>query len=529
MSSRSLSNLGSLAIKLIALVVALCFLGDLARAQDEPYPKWEAFGGYSFIYPNTRLHAINPIINANQEANPKGIGVGLTYNFNHWFGLTADFSGTLWGSGETPAQLAILDDARFYNLSIGPKLTYRRKHFAPFIEGLVGWHRLSEDKVPLVGSVDTFGFMLGGGIDVPLSKHFGLRLLRADFVWSDHQFEPSTVVDTTGVRGLRGQSGVTFMWGYPPEVAPVLACSVSPGEVMAGEPVTVTATPSGFRAGRTITYSWASTGGKVSGAAAQTTVDTTGITAGSYTVSAHATDNKHNVAECSSSFAVKPASQNPPVVSCTPNPGSVMSGEESVITCTCTSPDNRPVSFSAWNASSGKLTPSGNTARLDTAGASVGVINVGTTCGDDRGLTAMGSAAVNVSVPSTPQARNVSQCAFSNPAKPARVDNACKAALDQVADLLQHDPNSKAVIIGETDTGEKGKDLAAQRAVNARAYLTAGENQKGIDPSRVEVRTGAGGMRIEIWIVPEGATFNEPGTTAVDETRVRTKTVKPRK
>ena len=40
-----------------------------------------------------------------------------------------------------------------------------------------------------------------------------------------------------------------------------------------------------------------------------------------------------------------------------------MSGEESLITCTCTSPDSRPVSFSAWNASSGKLIPSANTAR----------------------------------------------------------------------------------------------------------------------------------------------------------------------
>jgi hypothetical protein len=290
--------------------------------------------------------------------------------------------------------------------------------------------------------------------------------------------------------------------------------------VLTGEPVTVTATPSNFPGNRKVTYTWTTNGGKVSGSDAQVTVDTAGVSAGNYTVSAHATNNKNAVAQCSSSFAVTEPARRPPVVSCSPNPTSVMSGDESVITCECTSPDSRPVSFSGWNAASGRLTPSGNTARLNTAGVPASTITVGTTCSDDRGLTALGTAAVNVNVPATPEARKVNECAFANKAKPARVDNACKAALDQVADLLQHDANSKLVIVGESDAGEKGKDLAAHRALNAKAYLTTGENQKGIDPSRIEVRTGAeGGMRTEMWIVPEGATFNQPGTTLVNEPR----------
>ena len=524
MSSHTLSKFGSLAVKLVALVVALFFLGDLARAQEEPYPKVELFGGYSYIYPNSRLHAVNPAIDANQEGNPRGIGLDFTYNFNHWFGLTADFSGTFFGAGETPAQLAILDDMKFYNFSVGPKLTYRRKHFAPFVEGMFGWHRFTEEDVPLVGTSDTWGFMLGGGIDVPLTRHFGLRLLRGDYVYSTHQFQPEALVDTTRIRGLRAQTGFIFMFGYPPDVAPTLACNLTPAEVLAGEPVTVTATPAGFRRNRKLTYTWTTNATKVSGTDDHATVDTTGLAAGSYTVSATATE-RHATAQCSASLAVRAAMRNPPVVSCTPNPGTVKSGEESVITCDCTSPDSRPVSLSAWNASSGTLAPSTtNTARLNTAGLSASTVNVGVTCTDDRGLTAMGSTAVNVEVPVTPQASKINECAFGNHAKPARVDNACKAVLDQVADLLQHDPNSKAVIIGETDAGEKGNDLAAQRAVNAKAYLTGGENQKGIDPNRIDVRTGAGGMRDEIWIVPAGATFNQPDTSPVDETKI-----KPRK
>ena len=63
----------------------------------------------------------------------------------------------------------------------------------------------------------------------------------------------------------------------------------------------------------------------------------------------------------------------------------------------------------------------------------------------------------------------------------------------ELGDRLQQDPNAKAVIIGESDPSEKGKNLAAQRAVNAKAYLTSGENQKAIDPSRIQVVTGTGG------------------------------------
>ena len=65
-------------------------------------------------------------------------------------------------------------------------------------------------------------------------------------------------------------------------------------------------------------------------------------------------------------------------------------------------------------------------------------------------------------------------------------------------------------------------DLAAQRAVNAKAYLV---QQQGIDPSRVEVRNGTGQqMKADIFWVPQGADEQTDtvlqGTTMVDETKV---------
>ena len=67
-----------------------------------------------------------------------------------------------------------------------------------------------------------------------------------------------------------------------------------------------------------------------------------------------------------------------------------------------------------------------------------------------------------------------------------------KAALDDVAKNLQQNADSKLVIVGNAEPTEKRKNLAAERAVNSKAYLTGGESKLGIDPSRIEVRTGSG-------------------------------------
>jgi hypothetical protein len=72
------------------------------------------------------------------------------------------------------------------------------------------------------------------------------------------------------------------------------------------------------------------------------------------------------------------------------------------------------------------------------------------------------------------------------------------------------------VIVGNADPKEKRKNLAAERAVNAKAYLTGGEARQGIDPSRIETRTGNGGTKTaDFWVVPAGASFPGEGTEPV--------------
>jgi hypothetical protein len=200
----------------------------------------------------------------------------------------------------------------------------------------------------------------------------------------------------------------------------------------------------------------------------------------------------------------------------------VKSGEPATITSTSENPDNRPLTYS-YTATAGRVSGTGTTATLDTAGAPAGPITVSCNVSDDRGLTANSSTTVNVEVPPPPpQASKIGECDFPNKAKPWRVDNTCKAVLDDVALALQRDPTATLVIVGQQAPEEKSKTLAAERAVNSKDYLTSGEAKQAIDASRMQTRTGsAGTTKAEFFIVPQGATFTGEGTQPVDESKVK--------
>jgi outer membrane protein OmpA-like peptidoglycan-associated protein len=384
----------------LAEVVVLCAVGTFTAAQDQPTPKWEIFGGYSFFDPAAHVHGLLPAglqpVNSRLESDPRGVGASVTYNFNRWFGLTAD-SSAHWDSNERGVTGRI-DDAAFYNVSMGPKLTWRTHHFSPFVEGLVGWHRLAPD---LFKGDDRFGFMAGGGLDLNLNRHFALRLIRGDYVYSNHQYGPGSIVPETDARGVRLQSGVVFMLGGKHEAPPVSAsCTVNPTEVMPGEPATATATGANFNPKHTLNYTWSSTGGRITSRDNTASIDTNGVAGGSYAATAHISDPKtRSEASCMATFSVKEPPKNPPTVSCSADPSTVQGATRSTINCTCTSPDNSPVTVGGWTASGGSISGNGSTAALDASGASNGPITVSATCTDTRGLNTQATAQVMVQNP----------------------------------------------------------------------------------------------------------------------------------
>lgn len=494
-----------IAVMGLAALASLCKLATLSAAQDQPAPKWEIFGGYSVFGPGADVHGLLPgaalPVSSRLEWNPRGIGASVTYDFNRWVGITLD-SSTFLNSGETG--LDRLDDTAISNLSLGPKVTFRHGHFSPFIEGLVGDHRLMPDAFH---DIQKLGFMGGGGLDVNLSRHVALRLLRADYVFSNYRYGPSSTTAATEIRGIRLQAGVIFMFGGrgPAPIPASAACSVEPEEIFAGELVTARTQGSGFDSNRTINYSWSGSGTGISGHDASARIDTSGLQAGSYQVTANLNDgSRRGVASCSAGFTVK--QPRPPVISCSSDPNTVIAGNAAAIHSSASSPDRRQLSYS-YSASAGSLSGADATATLNTTGIEPGSILVTCTVNDDRNPALTASATTSVMVEAPPAApseiaeletRLALHSIYFQTARPTERDpsgglvESQREVLTSLAEgfvrYLTFKPDARLILGGHADLRgsiEYNKDLTERRVERAKSFLV----EHGVPAGNIEVES----------------------------------------
>jgi len=138
-------------------------------------------------------------------------------------------------------------------------------------------------------------------------------------------------------------------------------------------------------------------------------------------------------------------------------------------------------------------------------------------CSWDSTATVSVNAPPVVAAPTTSALCSIS---FTNDKRrPTRVDNEAKACLDDIALNMQRSSDAKLVVVGHSDAAEKGASTAAAtRAVNAKDYLV---KDKSIDASRISVYTGPqDGKTVTSTLIPTGATLDQSGLTAVDESAV---------
>lgn len=492
----------------------------------------DIFLGYSYLAPHGNIQGIR--YNA---VNVGAIGSGAYY-FNKYMGGEVSLASHPDGPGDG-----------FTTINAGPIFRFPMADMTPFVHGLVGASRFGgpnydgyfSDGVPghFVNPY-RWGIALtvGGGLDYPLpfmNHRLGLRLFQADYQYLHSSFGPANTVPPTysnieggraNINAVQLSTGLLFHMGSiipPPPVA--YTCSASPSEVYPGDPITVTGNAQNLNPKKTATYTWTTTGGKISGTSSTGNVDTTNLNPGTYTVTGHVTegDKAGQSADCNATFTVKQF--EPPTISCSANPSAVNPGESSTITAQGVSPQNRPLTYS-YSASSGQVSGSNTTATLNTTGVAPGVVTVTCNVSDDKGQTASGTTSVTINAPAPPPApKTETLCSITfgrDRRRPTRVDNEAKACLDDVALNLQRNADAKAVLVGNSTSNERhAEQNAAQRAVNTKAYLV---NEKGIDPSRVEVRTGTEGTdSVQNYLVPSGATFDNDvqGTTPVDTSKVK--------
>ncbi|MGZ7056913.1 MAG: OmpA family protein, partial [Candidatus Angelobacter sp.] len=484
-------------ICLSALIVVV-LVSASSFAQSDSNPKGDVFVGYQYMHPGITV----PLGDSNNPASYKvpdmshGLGGGVTYNFDPHWGAEFDFGHSV-SSADT-----------ITTISGGPRFIWRTDGANFFTHALLSYNHMGVSG--LDNGANGIGAILGGGMDLPFSKSFSIRLFQVDYVFSRHNYADYAAPQFPDLRratenGVRLRTGFVFSWGGAEAVTPTAACSVQPTEVMVGEPVTATVTPSNLNPKHPLTYSWSGNGGQVSGKDTTASIDTTNAAPGSYTVTAHVIDpkgKKNNEASCSANYTVKPLPpKNPPTMSLSANPSTVAPGGSVTLTASCTSPDGVPISVANWTANGGNVSGSGNSATLTTAGAAPGPVTITATCTDSRGLSGQASTQVTVqNPPANPQievleSRLALHSIYYPTAQPATdkpgaglVPSQQRILLALATDFktyLQSKPDAHLFLEGHADI--RGSDafnqtLTERRVNSVKAYLVG----QGIPEGNIE-------------------------------------------
>jgi outer membrane protein OmpA-like peptidoglycan-associated protein len=493
---------GNWTICIMAILAVVLAVPRSIKAQDQETPKYDLFVGYQWLHPGGEVPTggtqSNPIT-SNIPDMPKGFGTSLTYNFNQNFGFEGDF-GHSWDSYET-------------TLSVGPKFSFHLNNATLFVHGMVSYNRLGVTGLDASNGV---GGIAGGGMDLRANRLISWRVFEADWVGAQHHFREFAPSDAArpGLKGVRLRTGLVLSFGYPEMTAVGASVSVQPAEAMVGEPLTATATPSNFNPKHELTYQWSSTCGKITGNGATASIDTNGAPGGSCTVEARVTDpkaKKNNQASASTSFTLKEPPKNPPTVSCTASPTSVQAGGTATISCTCTSPDNVPVTMGNYSASSGTVSGSGSSATLTAPQAEPGnntTVTVTGSCSDQRGLNSQATAQVAVEAPPPPppapspevqrlEQRLALHSVYFATAQPTTANpngglvKSQQATLNDLASdfkkYLESKPDAKLILTGHTDprgTAEYNQKLSERRVNSARNFLV----QHGVPEANIDTQ-----------------------------------------
>jgi len=484
------------------VICAVLLMVSGATAQDNSTPKYDIFLGYQWVHPGITVGSLagSPpaLMGLKLPDMPKGGGGAITYNFSPRLGFEGDI-GVNGGSGN-----------KLTTVSIGPRLMFRMEDAALFMHVLAGYNRLD---VTGLHASSRAGFIVGGGFDLKLFRTVSWRVFEVDWVPTWHQFEEftNTPYGKPFLNATRLRTGVVFNIGGA-EAAPVAASvAVQPSESMVGEPLTANATASNFNPKHALTYEWSSTCGKITGSGATASIDTHGVPGGTCTATVKVTDpkaKKNNVATATSNFTVKEPPKNPPTMSCTASPTSVQAGASVTVSCTCSSPDNVPVTVSNYSASGGSITGSGNTATLNTTGANPGKVTVNASCSDQRGLNTPATTEVAIENPPPPppqvspevkalEARLALHSIYFPTAQPTKANPSGGLVKSQQATLttlaadfkkyLESKPDAKLTLEGHADVrgaADYNQALSERRVERTKSFLI----EQGVPAGNIETK-----------------------------------------
>jgi hypothetical protein len=189
------------------LIGFVLLFGSAAFAQSDT--KMEVSGNYSYM----RFNPQNSNIISSFSLN--GGGGAFSYFFTDMIGIKAEFE----GYGSTTRTLVATGtnvQANLFTYNVGPVLKYRQGKFQPFGEVLFGgahsnaYVNLCNASGGCIGSPsnNAFDFIIGGGLDIPVTKSISIRPAEVDFVLT--RFGNNFTGGNNNQSNFRYQAGVVF-------------------------------------------------------------------------------------------------------------------------------------------------------------------------------------------------------------------------------------------------------------------------------------------------------------------------------
>lgn len=171
-----------------------------AVAQD--YPKAEVFGGYSYFRANPEGFNLN------------GWNASVTGNITPWFGIEGDFSGHYGNPSDEFGSIPGID-INHHTLMGGPRLSFRAGSITPFAHFLIGAARAgTSDELFGKTSDWALGTVVGGGVDIHVSKSIALRVAQVDWLMTRFDTDPDFFYGyDERQNNFRFSAGIVFKLG----------------------------------------------------------------------------------------------------------------------------------------------------------------------------------------------------------------------------------------------------------------------------------------------------------------------------
>ena len=167
---------------------------------------------------------------------------------------------------------------------------------------------------------------------------------------------------------------------------PVLNCVADMSSVTEGNSVTIQSNATDPDRNDQLTFSWSAAQGRLSTQNGSASFDSSGLSAGNYTVGLEVRDKKLNLATCEVSLMVD-KNRMAPMVACAPSDVNVTEGQSTTVRAQASDGNNDALTYS-WSVDGSSVTNNQSSFEFGTAGRSVGGHTVQVTVTDADNMSA---------------------------------------------------------------------------------------------------------------------------------------------